>query len=202
MNIKICGLTCLDDAQEAERLGAYALGFIFYKKSPRYVAPEVVKSIVAELESGTKTVGVFVNESYETICQLIEETGISAIQLHGDESPDFCARFSCPVIKAFRVESEEDIVAISKYRDVVSAVLLDAKVEGLLGGTGQIFDWRLALDVVALDIPVFLAGGLGPDNVRQAAVTVQPFALDVSSGVESEPGKKDWKRLKALFLNA
>jgi phosphoribosylanthranilate isomerase len=202
MNIKICGLTGLDDAQEAERLGAYALGFIFYKKSPRYVAPEVVKSIVAELESGTKTVGVFVNESYETICQLIEETGISAIQLHGDESPDFCARFSCPVIKAFRVESEEDIVAISKYRDVVSAVLLDAKVEGLLGGTGQIFDWRLALDVVALDIPVFLAGGLGPDNVRQAAVTVQPFALDVSSGVESEPGKKDWKRLKALFLNA
>ncbi len=199
MNIKICGLTRVNDAQESHRLGAYALGFIFYKKSPRYVSPDIVKSIVAGLPIEAKTIGVFVNETYETICQIIDETGITAVQLHGEESPDFCAQFSCPVIKAFRVGSREDLCRVESYKDSVVAVLLDTKVDGVAGGTGETFDWSLARPVVDSGMTVFLSGGLGPDNVKMADNAVNPYALDLSSGVESSPGIKDWAKLRDLF---
>jgi phosphoribosylanthranilate isomerase len=195
MNIKICGLTTKEDALHAVSLGVNAIGFIFYDKSPRGVTPEVVEEIVPFLPPFVQVVGVFVNEEKAVIDRLVDRCRLDIVQLHGEETPQFCLSMKRRVIKAIRVNSEDDIGLVSSYQGMVSAVLLDTKVEGVHGGTGKVFDWGLALKAKDCDIPLILSGGLNPGNIQRAIQTVNPYAVDISSGVESEPGKKDYQKM-------
>ncbi|HIE33084.1 MAG TPA: phosphoribosylanthranilate isomerase [Thermodesulfobacteriaceae bacterium] len=199
VRIKICGITNLEDALLAIELGASALGFIFYPRSPRYIEPEAARKIISHLPPFVTTVGVFVNESEDFIRKVLSEVGLDLVQLHGDESPDLCARFFPKAIKALRVRSLEDLKAISAYKGKIRAVLLDTYVKGIPGGTGQTFNWDLARKAKKFGIPVILAGGLRPENIKEALQTARPFAVDISSGVEASPGKKDPEKLQALF---
>ena len=201
MHIKICGITNKEDALLAIQNGAAALGFIFAESSPRKVTVQQVAEITAELPPFVSLVGVFLNHDMDFIQSTMKTCRLDIAQLHGDESPAFCEQLSCHVIKVFKVSSREDLVPIEPYLRLVSAILLDTKVAGLDGGTGQVFDWNLALDAKALGVPLILAGGINPDNVRDAIKNVQPYGLDVSSGVEKAVGKKDPKKLKQLFDN-
>jgi len=186
--IKICGITNIEDALFAVEAGADALGFVFYEKSPRYISPEAVKQIVSELPPFVTTVGLFVNATIETIEQTMRLTGVSVIQLHGDETPADCIFAGHPVIKAVRIKDAGSLIGIEKYR--VSALLLDAWNDQQYGGTGESFDWQLARKLTGKQ-PLILAGGLNPDNVAEAIRVVDPYAVDVSSGVEESPGRKD-----------
>jgi len=196
LKIKICGITNLDDALAAADAGADALGFNFYKKSPRYIEPEKATEIIAQLPPFMMPVGVFVNEREDRIREIQHKTCIQAIQLHGDESPEFCQRFENRVIKAFQVKDKESLKVMAHYR--VGAFLLDSYHEGLRGGTGTTFDWHLA--VVAKTFgKIILAGGLTPENVAEAVKLVQPYAVDVAGGVEKEKGIKDHAKLKKFI---
>jgi phosphoribosylanthranilate isomerase len=196
LKIKICGITNLDDALAAADAGADALGFNFYKKSPRYIEPEKATEIIAQLPPFMMPVGVFVNEREDRIREIQHRTCIQAIQLHGDESPEFCQRFENRVIKAFQVKDKESLKAMAHYR--VGAFLLDSYHEGLRGGTGVTFDWHLA--VVAKTFGrIILAGGLTPENVAEAVKLVQPYGVDVAGGVEKEKGIKDHAKLKKFI---
>lgn len=196
MKIKICGITNLDDAMTAAESGADALGFIFYKKSPRYVEPLRAAEIIAQLPPFVTPVGVFVNEREEKIRETVSLACLQAVQLHGDETPEFCQRFGTRVIKAFQIKDKESLKHMSHYR--VSAYLLDSYKEGVRGGTGVTFDWHLA--VVAKTFGrVILAGGLTPDNVHEAVKLVQPYGVDVAGGVEKEKGVKDHGKLKKFI---
>ena len=199
IRVKICGLTNLKEALLAAELGAHALGFIFYPKSPRYISPEKAAAIARRLPPFVARVGVFVNEEVEKIEAIKEKVGLDWLQFHGDEAPSLCARFYPRVIKAFRLKSQEDLARLVPYREVSSAFLLDTYVPGVPGGTGQTFDWLLAKRAKDFGLPVILAGGLGPDNVRQAVEEVAPYGLDVNSGVEWAPGRKHPALLRALF---
>lgn len=199
IRIKICGLTRLQDAQLAISLGATALGFIFAKESPRKVTPEQVQEITKFLPPFITYVGVFLNQEKTFIEQTMAQCKLHVAQLHGEESPEFCSNLSHPVIKSFRVGTLEDLTPISAYKNHVSGILLDTKVSGQAGGTGKTFDWRLAKQAHQNGIPLILAGGLTPDNIQDAYKTALPYALDLSSGVESQAGIKDAARLKALF---
>jgi phosphoribosylanthranilate isomerase len=196
IKVKICGITNLDDALAAAAFGADALGFIFYKKSPRYVAPEKAAEIISQLPPIIMPVGLFVNEREEKIREIQALTCIQTIQLHGDESPEFCQRFGARVIKAFQVKDKESIKHMAQYH--VGAFLLDSYRDDQRGGTGTTFDWHLA--VVAKTFGrVILAGGLTPENVAEAVKLVQPYAVDVASGVEREQGIKDHAKLKKFI---
>ncbi|MDH4161359.1 MAG: phosphoribosylanthranilate isomerase [Nitrospirota bacterium] len=196
IRIKICGITNLDDAMAAAEAGADALGFIFYKKSPRYVEPLRAAEIIAQLPPFVTPVGVFVNEREEKIRETVSLACLQAVQLHGDETPEFCQRFGTRVIKAFQIKNKESLKHMSHFR--VSAYLLDSYKEGLRGGTGEIFDWHLA--VVAKTFGrIILAGGLTPDNVTEAVKLVQPYGVDVAGGVEREKGLKDHGKLKKFI---
>jgi phosphoribosylanthranilate isomerase len=196
LKIKICGITNLDDALAAADAGADALGFNFYKKSPRYIEPEKATEIIAQLPPFMMPVGVFVNEREDRIREIQHKTCIQAIQLHGDESPEFCQRFENRVIKAFQVKDKESLKVMAHYR--VGAFLLDSYHEGLRGGTGVTFDWHLA--VVAKTFgKIILAGGLTPENVAEAVKLVQPYAVDVAGGVEKEKGIKDHAKIKKFI---
>jgi phosphoribosylanthranilate isomerase len=196
IKIKICGITNLDDALAAADAGADALGFNFYKKSPRYIEPERAIEIIAQLPPFIMPVGIFVNEREERIREIQHMTCIQAIQLHGDESPEFCQRFENRVIKAFQVRDKESIKHMAHYR--VGAFLLDSYKDGLRGGTGTTFDWHLA--VVAKTFGrIILAGGLTPENVTEAVKLVQPYGVDVAGGVEKEKGIKDHAKLKKFI---
>lgn len=187
--VKICGITNLADAKGAVAAGADALGFVFYRPSPRYVAPEQVADIVAALPPFVTTVGLFVNTPAVKIHQIMVQTGLQLIQLHGDETPAQCHLHPpYPVIKALRVRDEESLSHLDAYP--VAALLLDAWSDGHYGGTGRQFDWQL-VSRATLDKPIILAGGLTPANVATAIQLVNPYAVDVSSGVEREPGRKD-----------
>ncbi len=190
--VKICGITNQKDALCAVAAGADALGFVFYAKSPRHVSAEQVKRIVAELPPFVTTVGLFVNTAYETIQQTMEITGLNVVQLHGDESPEDCRLIPYPVIKAVRVKDVDSVAEIGSYH--VSALLLDAWNDQQYGGTGESFDWQLAKSLTASQ-PLILAGGLNPGNVAEAIQIVNPYAVDVSSGVEECPGRKDHKKI-------
>ena len=197
VRVKICGITNVRDARLAAQVGADALGFNFYRRSARYIRPERVKAIVAVLPPLVTTVGVFVNESADAIMETCRMCGLDAAQLHGDERPNHVdAVRGFRRIKAIRVATARDVALCGRYH--VEAFLLDAYVAGRRGGTGETFDWRLAREARQFG-SIILAGGLTPENVEEAIQAAAPYAVDVASGVESEPGKKD-KGLMAEFI--
>ena len=197
--IKICGITNLDDALAAVTAGADLLGFNFYKPSPRYITPQHVREIVRQLPSSVLKVGVFVNEEVADLRAITIEAGLGAIQLHGDESPEYCTKFpGWYVIKTFAVSDTFDVHAVEAYE--VDAIMLDTKHNSLRGGTGRAFDWSVARHA-ALTIPkLYLAGGLSPENVENAIKTVHPYAVDACSALEDRPGKKNHERMR-VFVN-
>ena len=199
VRVKICGITGSDDALHAAACGADALGFVFYAGSPRCVTPELAASICAELPPFITRVGLFVNEAPERIREIAETCGLDTVQLHGDEESAACDFTPRRSIKALRVRDAASLAGHARYR--TSALLLDAWVADAYGGTGQSFNWQLAAEV-ARQRPVILAGGLTPDNVGEAIRQVRPYAVDVSSGVESAPGRKDPEKVAAFIRNA
>lgn len=193
MRIKICGLTRDQDVQVAVAEGADALGFVLYAPSPRAVTAEQASLLIEHAPAFVTTVALFVNESAEEIHRALDVCTFDLLQFHGDESPEFCGQFNRPYMKAIRVRNADDIHgAVSQYPDA-KALLLDAYVENLPGGTGQAFDWRL---IPKLSVPWVLAGGLNANNVADAVNQVQPFAVDISGGVEASKGIKDAQKIK------
>ncbi|MBI1820732.1 MAG: phosphoribosylanthranilate isomerase [Nitrospirae bacterium] len=199
VRVKICGMTSLADAQTAVLYGADALGFIFYQKSPRGVSVQKVKEIIQALPPFVLTVGVFVNETAETIRETVRQCGLSLVQLHGDESPEFCGKLDLRIIKAIRVSRLEDLKRIEEYD--VQGILLDAYHPDFYGGTGRTMDWKV-LQGIGKEKPIILSGGLTPENVRQAIQTVSPYGLDVCTGVEEKPGKKDPEKIRLFIKKA
>jgi phosphoribosylanthranilate isomerase len=196
IKIKICGITNLDDAIAAVDYGADALGFNFYKKSPRCIDPLKAAEIIGQLPPFIVPIGIFVNDKEDRIREIVSMACIQGVQLHGDETPEFCQRFGSRVIKAFQVKNKASLERMSHYR--VSAYLLDSYKEGMRGGTGTTFDWHLA--VVAKTFGrVILAGGLTPDNVVEAVKLVQPYGVDVCGGIEKEKGNKDHMLMKKFI---
>jgi phosphoribosylanthranilate isomerase len=198
VKIKICGITNLEDALLATDLGANALGFIFYPKSPRYVAPDAAREIIAQLPPFVVSVGVFVDEEAAVVQELAAQVGLDWIQVHGQESPDYCRNLGRRVIKGFRIKDESSLKDLEPFQGAVQAFLLDAYKKGQVGGTGETFDWRLAREATRYG-QIILAGGLNPDNVAQAIQVAQPQAVDTASGTEASPGKKDPEKLRTFF---
>ena len=196
IKIKICGTTSLRDALLAVESGADAVGFIFYKMSPRKISHKEVKEIVTQLPPFIETVGVFVNETSDKVNQIAERCRLTAVQLHGEESPAFCRRVKRKVVKALRVKNADSLKNINAYD--VSGFLLDSYSDESKGGTGQVFDWNLALRAKKQG-PVILAGGLNPYNVYTAIHRVRPYGVDVCSGVENSPGIKDQKKIREFI---
>ncbi|MFH0926019.1 MAG: phosphoribosylanthranilate isomerase [bacterium] len=197
VKVKICGITNLEDAKASIDFGADALGFVFYKQSPRYIKPSVAKSIIIKLPPFISSVGLFVNESKEKVIQIARFCNFGVIQLHGNESHSFCLGFREKIIKAFRVTNESSLETIGKYK--VSAILLDTFSKDNPGGTGKTFDWKLAQAVKEKSGKIILSGGLTPNNVAEAIKLVKPYGVDVSSGVEKEYGKKDHDKLREFI---
>ena len=195
--VKVCGITNLEDAILAARLGANALGFIFYPRSPRVVTPDTVRKIVKNLPVFLSRVGVFVNSPVEKIKEVIKYCHLDIVQLHGQEPPEFPKLLGIRTIKAWQLKDEPDLDLLASYH--VSAFLLDSYDPNLPGGTGKTFNWEWALEVKRLGKPIILSGGLSPDNVSEAVLKVRPYAVDVCSGVEKMPGKKDEQKLKEFF---
>lgn len=199
--VKICGITRLNDARFAAGALADFLGFIFYEESARYITPAKAGAIINWVE-GPACVGVFVNQPLDDINMIGRQTGIDFVQLHGSENPDYCQLVDKPVIKAIHVregDKRSDLQSrIEPYLDVVDYLLFDTRIEGLWGGTGQVFDWTL-LDEITENVPFFLSGGLNSDNVRQACRIVRPYAVDLASGLESSPGIKDYDKVEAFM---
>jgi phosphoribosylanthranilate isomerase len=198
MKVKICGITNLQDALDAVELGADALGFIFVKSSPRHIAPDSARHIISSLPPFVTPVGVFADSPDSEILETITHTGIDCVQLYGNDSSTELKELPVPIVKAFRVAANFDVKILQGC--MASAFLLDTYVDGALGGTGKTFDWNVAVSAKAYG-RVILAGGLTPDNIVEAMRTVQPYAADVNSGVESAPGKKDKSKLRNLFAN-
>ncbi len=195
---KVCGITKLEDALNASVFGYDAIGFIFYEKSKRFIMPEEATRIIRKLPPFISTVGVFVDASLYTINKIKSITGITTIQLHGNESPDFCNSVSGKKIKAFRVNENFKTSTISQYKDSVNAFLLDAWDEKLKGGTGKPVDWKFVANMNSLG-NMILAGGLGPTNIKEAIDIVNPYSVDVNSGVEIKPGEKNTSKLKEVI---
>ncbi len=200
MKIKICGITNVEDADVAVRAGADALGFVMYRNSPRWVEPAVARAIIAGLPPFVSAVGVFVNEEAESVRALMDECGFALAQLHGDESALYCQNLCRPVLKAIRLKDRGTVLALAEFqgRANVRGVLIDAFSDQAYGGTGQTVDWALAHEA-ARSAPIILAGGLNPTNVAEAVQAVRPYGVDVSSGVEKSPGKKDPDKVKAFI---
>ena len=190
----------IDDAQAAVEAGADALGFMFYEPSPRYLTPEEAGAIIRELPAHVARVGVFVDTDEATIRNTATTAGLDTLQFHGNESPDFCTQFKLRTIKAFRVKEGESLGQLAGYG--TDAWLLDSYVQGVPGGTGERFNWDLAVEAKRLGCPILLAGGLTPDNAGEAVDQVAPFGLDVSSGVEAAPGRKDAAKMATLIASA
>ena len=196
--VKICGITNVDDAIMAVEAGADAIGFVFFKESPRFITHDRAREIIASVPAFVSTVGVFVNEPAWRVEEIMRITGLDIAQLHGDESPEECCKLR-RVIKALRVEKMLDLEPIKQYE--VSAFLLDAYSKGSYGGTGRVFNWEIALEAKKYG-NIVLAGGLNPDNVAEAVKFVRPFAVDVSSGVEAEKGVKDPDKVRQFIRRA
>lgn len=196
VKVKICGITNPDDALFAAECGADALGFVFWKKSPRFVEVSAAKAIIKALPPFVSCVGVFVDEEASRVNEIARQAGLSCVQLHGSESPEFCRSMEPRVIKTFRIKKGDDIASLSGYD--VSAFLLDTYSEGAPGGTGKTFDWACAMEAKKYG-RIILAGGLTPGNIEEALRKVCPYGVDVSSGVESSKGKKDWVKVKEFI---
>ncbi len=198
VRVKICGITNIEDALLAVEYGADAVGFIF-AESPRKVSPQAAASICRELPPFVSKVGVFVDELRSVVHDISEMCGLDTVQLHGDESPEYVSGLRTTVIKSVRVKDEKSLKGLSSYH--VAAYLLDTYDECIKGGTGQTFDWSLAVAVKKYGL-IILSGGLTPENVRQAVNTVEPYAVDASSGIEKSPGQKDDKKMKEFIRQA
>jgi len=192
--VKICGITTLADAMVAVEAGADALGFNFYRPSPRYIRPEKAREIIDRLPESILKVGVFVNEDVESVARIATEANLSAVQLHGDESPEYCHKLAGQyVVKVFRAGDGVDVETYG-----VDAIMLDTKDDLLRGGTGRVFDWSIAQRTNDSTPKLFLAGGLSPENVAEAITTVRPYAVDACSSLEESPGRKDHTRVRAF----
>ena len=215
LRVKICGITSPEQGTAIAALGAKSIGFICVKKSPRYVTPEQIKAIALVLPESVDRVGVFMNTSVDGIVEIVKESGLTSIQLHGDESVEFCRELrsvlhekmrssSIELIKAFQIESAAELVKTHFYSAIVDWLLLDAYHPTLGGGTGLTLDWSTLGDFKPT-VPWLLAGGLSPDNVREALQTIGrtigPQGIDLSSGVERSPGDKDLEKVANLFEN-
>jgi len=203
VRVKICGITNIDDAAEAVRLGAWAIGLIHYEQSPRHCNPAEAAAITAAFRRKCEVVGVFVNPELEEVDKAVENAGLTMVQLNGEEGPSFCAetarRTGAKVIKAVHVASAADVHAAEAFR--TDYHLFDRRGDGLWGGTGESFDWGLLREHRS-EVPAIVAGGLRPENVAEAISVARPFAVDVASGVEAEPGRKDHAAMTAFFESA
>ncbi len=200
VKVKICGITNIEDAKSAMSSGADALGFVF-APSPRRITDVAAGEIIGELPPSLLSVGVFVNEQSARVKEIIKRCNLSAVQFHGEESPDYCAHFeNVKVIKAFRVKDSDSLKSLSDYN--VDAFLLDAYARGEAGGTGTNFDWNLVSSLRDCSKPIVLSGGLLVENVEEAIKIVKPYAVDVSTGVESRPGEKDPKLVEEFIRKA
>ena len=194
--VKICGITKSEDARAAVRSGASALGFIFYDKSSRYIPIKTAYQIASDVQGQVPLVGVFVDETLDYVNKVAKEIGLNFIQLHGNESPEYCQEIHFPVIKVFRVAPNFNVEIMNSYN--VHAFLLDAYEKGQPGGTGEIFCWEVVGNLKS-DTPIILSGGLNIANIKRGINVVCPSAVDVNSGVELKPGVKDEKKMKELF---
>ena len=195
--VKVCGITREEDGLAAARVGVDAVGFVFYPGSPRYVASERARDIAATLPPFISTVGLFVDAEAATIAVTLRAIRLDYLQFHGAESPEFCAQFDVPFLKAVRVKPGMDLLQYAITFSAAKALLLDAFVAGMHGGTGRGFDWQLI--PLNMPIPVILSGGLAPGNIAKAVRTVRPWAVDVSSGVEAEKGIKDANKIEQFM---
>ncbi len=200
VKVKICGITNLADGLAATEAGADALGFVFYDQSPRCITVEAAAALIRQLPTFVMKVGVFVNAPDDFVLQASRECGLNLLQFHGDELPEYCLQFGLMSMKAFRIRDAGSLEALQRY--TTDAWLLDAYLPGKPGGTGATFNWDLALGAHGLGRPIFLAGGLTPENVATAVRRVRPYGVDVSSGVETAPGRKDHVRVKAFIQAA
>jgi phosphoribosylanthranilate isomerase len=196
--VKICGITRVQDAQAAARSGADAIGLVFYERSPRHVIISQAKRLAEALPPFVTIVGLFVNSEAVFVREVLSGVALDLLQFHGDESPEYCAQFSMPYLKAIRVKAGVDLLQCASDFRSAKGLLLDAHVEGVPGGTGTAFDW--ALIPKQLPLPVILSGGLDAQNVAAAIKQVRPYAVDVSSGVEASKGIKDAAKI-AAFIN-
>jgi phosphoribosylanthranilate isomerase len=202
VKVKVCGITNLKDALTCAEYGADALGFILYRKSKRFVEPKEVRKITSSLPPFVFKVGVFVNEDPHNVLEILSYCHLDFAQLHGDESPEECDYIGRErVIKVFRLKSTDEVEKIEPYVGKIRALLLDTYSESSYGGTGKTFNWEIARAVKERfpQIPLILSGGLNPENVRDAIKEVNPYAVDVSSGVERAPGIKDREKVE-LFI--
>ncbi len=197
VKVKICGITSVADAVAVAEAGADMIGLMFYERSPRHVTVELAAEISRAVSPFILKVGVFVNPDEDTVMRAIGDCGVSLLQFHGEETPEFCTQFGAMSMKAFRVRDAGSLLALPNYP--TDAYLLDAYSPDAHGGTGAKFNWDLALEAKAHGKPIFLAGGLTPENVGAAVRQVHPFGVDVSSGVESAPGKKDHAKVRAFI---
>jgi phosphoribosylanthranilate isomerase len=200
VRVKICGITNAADAVAAVDAGADALGFMFFENSKRNVSLRLAAEIIRELPPLISKVGVFVNAANEIVRGAMETSGIDTLQFHGEETPEFCAQFRLKVIKAFRIRDRESLQDCSRYRQY--GWLLDSHVDGQQGGTGVAFNWDVAAEATRLSRMIILAGGLKVESVGNAVRQVRPYAVDVSSGVESAPGKKDHGKIREFIAAA
>ena len=195
--IKICGITNVEDGVAAAEAGADMIGLMFYERSPRHISFATAAEVSRALSPFIVKVGVFVNPDEDTVMRAINDCGVTLLQFHGEETPGFCTQFGVMSMKAFRIKDAASLEALPNYP--TDAWLLDAYSPDAHGGTGAKFNWELAIEAKNLGRPIFLAGGLTPENVGDAVQTVQPFGVDVSSGVESAPGKKNHAKVRAFI---
>ncbi|MDD4980359.1 MAG: phosphoribosylanthranilate isomerase [Candidatus Omnitrophica bacterium] len=198
VKVKICGITNLEDALKIAGLKPDALGFVFYQKSPRYIRPDKAREIIRHIPKSIKKVGVFVDEKENNIKRIAKDLKLDMLQFHGDESPEFCAKFKgYKIIKAFRIKDRVDFRGILRYRTY--AYLFDTFVKSKIGGTGKRFNWELIRHLSGFHKPIFLSGGLNAQNAKEAIQQAHPDWVDVSSCVEIKPGEKDYKKAKSFI---
>ncbi len=195
--IKICGMTEMYEVEKAVAAGVDAIGFIFVKESPRYIRPEQAREIIRELPPFVDAVGVFVNEEPGVVGEITRYCGLTVLQLHGQEPPEYCAMMARRVVKAFQVNDRLNSNLLASYKDVVWGYLLDTYRKDVAGGTGETFDWAV-VETLKLERPLILAGGLDEKNVAAAINLVHPFCVDVNSGIEIAPGKKNVQKIEQL----
>jgi phosphoribosylanthranilate isomerase len=200
VKVKICGITSVADAEAAVQAGADALGLMFYPGSPRHITLETAQDIARRLPPYVIRTGVFADPNPSDVFAAIQLCQLNLVQFHGAETPEFCLQFGVMSMKAFRVQNADSLLPMSEYR--TDAFLLDSHAAGKRGGTGESFNWDLALEAKKFGKPIFLAGGLTPQNVAEAARKAQPFGVDVSTGVEQSPGKKDAKKMQDFIAAA